>query len=69
MKKYDDTRIVTFEADYAPGGKPIYKKGETHAIHHETVEKLKNVGAKMVVKTLEPKKIVDEKKKALEKAA
>lgn len=68
MKKYDDTRLVTFEADYAPGGKTIYKKGETHAIHHETVDKIQKVGAKMIVKTLDPKKIVDEKKKVLAKA-
>lgn len=56
MRKQRDTRIVTLEQDYAPGGVVVgaqsglpYSKGSTHAIHVDTVEKLKRNGVKMKV--------------------
>lgn len=51
MRKQRDARIVTFNQDYNPGGKPepIYAKGSTHAIHAETVKKLEKLGVKMKV--------------------
>ena len=53
-RKKENTRIVTFEADYKlKNGKVVYKKGTTHAIHKSTVEKIKEKGAKCSVKTLD----------------
>lgn len=34
-----NTRVVTFKEDYKVGKKVLYKKGETHYIHVDTVEK------------------------------
>lgn len=61
--KLKNTRVVTFKEDYygkarlaekaaEPGRQvaPIYKKGTSHAIHHVTVKKLQDVGAKIEVK-------------------
>jgi hypothetical protein len=61
MRKYRDTRIVTFQQDYAPGGKVIYENGSTHAIHCETVERLQNLKVRMKVEKLDPSKIVASK--------
>jgi hypothetical protein len=49
MRKQRDARIVKFHQDYNPGGKrdPIYEKGSTHAIHVDTVNKLKKQGVKL----------------------
>lgn len=66
MRKQRDTRIVTFEQDYAPGGVVVgeqsgmpYVKGSTHAIHIDTVEKLKKHGVKMKVEKPDWDKIHD----------
>lgn len=64
MQKYDNTRVVTFAEDYTTkGGKVIYKKGTTHAIHFQTLETIKAKGAKIKTEAFEPKKI-EEKAKA-----
>lgn len=47
MRKQRDARVVKFNQDYAPGGKTIYDKGSTHAIHVDTVNKLKKAGVKL----------------------
>lgn len=49
MRKQRDARLVKFDQDYNPGGKekPIYAKGSTHAIHVDTVNKLKGKGVKL----------------------
>lgn len=38
--RIERTRKVVFEKDFAKKGKVIYKKGETHYIHKDVVEKL-----------------------------
>lgn len=64
MQKYDNTRVVTFAEDYTDkGGRVIYKKGTTHAMHFQTLEKIKSKGAKIKVDALDVKKI-EEKAKA-----
>lgn len=71
MRKYRDTRIVTFQQDYQPGGvtgKVIYKKDSVHAIHFETVEQLQNLGVKMKVVKLDPSKLVAQKQAEFNKA-
>jgi len=63
--------MVTFDADYTKvkDGKVLYKKGETHAIHKTLAEKIKNTpGAKVHVKEIDQKKLIEEQKEALEKA-
>jgi len=50
--KKENTRIVTFNEDYKiKGGRVIYSKGSTHAIHKNTVAKLEGRKVKMDVKT------------------
>lgn len=39
-RRIDNTRTVTFKSDYSKKGKVLYKKGSTHYIHKDTVEKL-----------------------------
>lgn len=39
--KKENTRILTFKKDYKPGKKVLFKKGEQHAIHKDTVKTIK----------------------------
>ena len=66
--RLDNTRAVVFEEDYAPAGKVIYPKKETHYIRKETVEKLKAKGVKMKVSNFDEKGEVEKAKKAQEAA-
>lgn len=56
-KKLENTRIVTFKEDYTPNGTPVYRSGETHAIHKQIVELL-GIGKKIKADVVE----FDEKK-------
>jgi len=81
MKKYDDTRIVTFKEDYtiqtkkmgADGKTPakparvLYAKGSTHAIHKNVVEQIKEKGAKMTIDGLDVRKAEEKVKTARQK--
>lgn len=72
-KKEKNTRICTFKEDYKSKagdkvGEVIYRKGETHAIHHLTVKSLLTKGAKMDVKNLNPDPIVSRMKKQLKES-
>lgn len=65
-RKTENTRIVTFKEDYKiKGGKVVYAKDTTHAIHVDTVTKLEKRKVKMDVKTFDEAKKA-EKSKAVE---
>lgn len=49
--KKANTRILTFKEDFKIGKKVMYKKGEQHAIHKNTVERIKSEGGKYDEKT------------------
>jgi len=66
--RLDNTRVVVFEEDYAPNGKVIYAKKETHYIRKELAEKLKAKGLKMKVSNFDEKGEVEKAKKANETA-
>lgn len=72
--KFKNTRVVKFDEDYFSGPQkaqleakktvaPIYKAGSTHYIHKDTVEKLKEKGAKMKVKEFDHAAYVTKSKK------
>lgn len=72
--KEKNTRVVVFKEDYISAAskaelgkdaKPIYRKGETAAIHKDMVSKLEAKGAKMDVKKLDKEPIVKRRKKML----
>lgn len=69
-RKLEQTRIVTFKEDYAPGksGKVIYKKDEPQAMHFTLAEKLKSKGIKMDIKEFDEKKETANAKKEFEAA-
>lgn len=62
-----NVRVVTFKEDYSStvSKKPIYKKGEVHAIHQRTVKQLQDKGAKMEVKRFDEQREIEIAKKAL----
>ncbi len=63
--------MVTFKEDYTKlkGGQVLYRKGETHAIHKTLAEKINSTpGAKVEVKEIDQKKLIEEQKAAFEKA-
>lgn len=67
--KMKNTRVVTFKDDYKIEGraKPVYRKGETHYIHHLTVEALKEAGAKMEVKKYQAEEKIEAAREKVEK--
>jgi len=82
--KEKNTRIVKFEADYLPNsrkerknkdgeiikpaGQPIYRKGETAAIHVKLVASLEKKGAKMKVSKLDKESVVKRRQKAMKES-
>lgn len=76
--KITNTRICTFKEDYvsnaekagaAKSGRqpqPIYIKGSVHAIHKNTVAKLKEKGAKMDVREFDERAAILRAKQARE---
>lgn len=67
MSKYEDTRIVTFQEEYAiptkaGGTRVIYKKSTTHAMHKSIAKLLQDRGAKIKVSELDHKKIIEQRK-------
>jgi len=62
--------MVTFKEDYVKGkgGKVLYAKGTTHAIHYKLADKIVASGGKADVKQIDQVKFIDDQKKALEKA-
>ena len=69
FKKWDNVRLVTFKEDYRAkkGGKVIYLKGETHAMHQSTAEKIKNNDGKIEVKEYNRGKEIEKAKAKVEK--
>lgn len=67
----DNVRVVTFKEDYFSKVRaekkldPIYRKGETHAIHQKTVKQLQDKGAKMEVKRFDEQREIEIAKRAL----
>lgn len=71
-KKMENVKIVTFLEDYnskagkAKNSEPIYRKGETHAIHQRSVAKLRDHGVKMEVKPFDEQAAIKRAKEARE---
>lgn len=69
--KLKNTRVVTFKEDYhsKPGAllnaDPIYRKGESHAIHFKLVDKLRESGAKIDAKPFDEQASIAKRKKIL----
>lgn len=55
MGKYEDTRLVTFQEDYKPASRVLYKKGVKYTIHYKVVDLLKAKGVKLTFTTFDPK--------------
>jgi hypothetical protein len=54
-KKFENTRIVTFEKDYKLGNQVLYKGGVEYAIHNATVEKLQKRKVNLTARKLDVK--------------
>lgn len=53
-KKYEDTRIVTFQEDYAASKDYVFKKGKPYAMHRKVAESLQKRGIKLKAEKLDP---------------
>lgn len=53
-KKYEDTRIVTFQEDHAASKDYVFKKGKPYAMHRKVAESLQKRSVKLKSEKLDP---------------
>lgn len=62
-KKYEDTRIVTFQEDFYANKDYVFKKGKPYAMHRRVAESLVSRGIKLKAEKLDPG-VIEQKHRA-----